>query len=63
MNLAFGSELRVDQYGQKAGEESSYRNYDIPSGAAAGAQVFAGFTPPFAGTFSRNNIALYRISN
>jgi iron complex outermembrane receptor protein len=59
MNLAFGSELRVDQYGQKAGEESSYRNYDIPSGAAAGAQVFAGFTPPFAGTFSRNNIALY----
>jgi iron complex outermembrane receptor protein len=59
MNLAFGSELRVDQYGQKAGEESSYKNYDIPSGAAAGAQVFAGFTPPFAGTFSRNNIALY----
>jgi iron complex outermembrane receptor protein len=59
MNLAFGSELRVDQYGQKAGEESSYRNYDIPSGAAAGAQVFAGFTPQFAGTFSRNNIALY----
>jgi iron complex outermembrane receptor protein len=59
MNLAFGSELRVDQYGQKAGEESSYRNYDIPSGAGAGAQVFAGFTPPFAGTFSRNNIALY----
>ena len=59
MNLAFGSELRVDQYQQKAGEESSYRNYDVPSGAAGNAQVFAGFTPPFAGTFSRNNIALY----
>lgn len=59
MNLAFGSELRVDQYEQKAGEESSYKNYDVPSGAAAGSQVFAGFTPQFAGIFSRNNIALY----
>lgn len=59
MNLAFGSELRVDQYEQKAGEEASYRNYDVSSGAGAAAQVFAGFTPPFAGTFSRNNIALY----
>ncbi len=59
MNLAFGSELRVDQYGLKAGEESSYKNYDIPSGAAPATQVFAGFTPPFAGTFSRNNVALY----
>lgn len=59
MNLAFGSEFRVDQYGQKSGEESSYSNYDIPSGAAAGAQVFSGFTPAFAGTFSRNSMALY----
>ncbi|HEX4958147.1 MAG TPA: TonB-dependent receptor [Lacibacter sp.] len=59
LNIAYGYEFRVDQYEQRAGEEASYRNYNTASGAAAGAQVFAGFTPPYAGTFSRNNVALY----
>jgi iron complex outermembrane recepter protein len=59
LNVAYGYEFRVDQYEQRAGEEASYRNYNTASGAAAGAQVFAGFTPPYAGTFSRNNVALY----
>lgn len=59
LNIAFGSEFRIDQYGQRAGEEASYRNYDTSSKAAAGSQVFAGFLPAGAGTHSRNSFALY----
>lgn len=59
LNIAYGGEFRIDQYGQRAGEEASYRNYNTAAGAAAGAQVFAGFTPPYAGKFSRNSVALY----
>jgi iron complex outermembrane recepter protein len=59
LNVAYGYEFRVDQYEQRAGEEASYRNYNTASGAAAGAQVFAGFLPQNAGTFSRNSMALY----
>jgi iron complex outermembrane recepter protein len=59
LNVAFGAEFRIDQYGQKAGEPASYTNYSPSSGAAAGAQVFAGFTPTFAGNFSRENLGLY----
>lgn len=59
LNIAYGYEFRVDQYEQRAGEEASYRNYNTAAGAAAGAQVFAGFLPQNAGTFSRNSMALY----
>ncbi|MFN5134383.1 MAG: TonB-dependent receptor [Chitinophagaceae bacterium] len=59
LNVAYGAEFRIDQYKQTAGEEASYRNYNTASGAASGAQVFAGFTPPYAGTFKRNSIGLY----
>lgn len=58
-NFAYGAEFRTDQYAQRAGEEASYKNYNTASGAAAGAQVFAGFTPPYAGNFNRNSVALY----
>ena len=57
--MAYEAEYRIDQYKQTAGEESSYKNYNTASGAAAGAQVFAGFTPPYAGRFTRNIMALY----
>ncbi len=59
LNFAYGAEFRIDQYQQTAGEEASYKNYNTSSGAAPGAQVFAGFTPPYAGTFNRNSIGLY----
>jgi iron complex outermembrane recepter protein len=59
LNTAFGAEFRVDQFGIQAGEESSWKNYNVKSGIAAGAQVFAGFLPSNAGSFSRNNFALY----
>jgi iron complex outermembrane recepter protein len=59
LSIAAGAEARVDQFGIKAGEEESYKNYNVRSGVASGAQVFAGFFPQNAGTFSRNNVALY----
>jgi iron complex outermembrane receptor protein len=59
LNIAYGAEFRIDQYQQTAGEEASYKNYNTSSGAASGAQVFAGFTPTYAGTFNRNSKALY----
>ncbi|WP_447641100.1 MULTISPECIES: TonB-dependent receptor plug domain-containing protein [Chitinophagaceae] len=59
LNLAFGSEFRIDQYGQRAGEEASYANYNTSSGASAGAQVFSGFLPNNAGTHNRSAVAFY----
>ena len=59
MNIAFGAESRIEQFGITAGEESSWKNYDTASGAAAGAQVFAGFLPANEGKNSRNCIGIY----
>ena len=58
-NVAFGAELKFDQFGTRAGEEASWKNYNQASGVAAGAQVFAGFLPGNAGTNSRNSYAFY----
>jgi iron complex outermembrane recepter protein len=59
LNTAIGAEYRIDEFGIQAGEEASWKNYNIKSGIAAGAQVFAGFLPSNAGSFSRNNVAFY----
>ena len=59
LNVAFGAEFRVDEFGTRAGEEASYKNYNTALGVAAGAQVFAGFLPSNAGTHSRNNVGVY----
>lgn len=59
LNVAFGGEFRIDQFGLRAGEESSYRNYNTASGAAGAVQVFAGFLPANEGTNSRNSKAVY----
>jgi iron complex outermembrane receptor protein len=59
LNVAYGAEFRIDQYSQHAGEETSYKNYNTNSGAASGAQVFAGFVPAYANKHSRNNVGLY----
>ncbi|MEO7765992.1 MAG: TonB-dependent receptor, partial [Ferruginibacter sp.] len=59
LNVAYGAEFRIDQYAQHAGDESSYKNFNTNSGAAAGAQVFAGFIPAYANKHSRNNVGLY----
>ena len=59
LNVAYGAEFRIDQYAQHAGEEASYKNFNTSSGAASGAQVFAGFVPDYAKTHTRHNVALY----
>lgn len=59
LNVAYGAEFRIDQYAQHAGEEASFKNFNTSSGAASGAQMFAGFVPDYANTHSRHNVSLY----
>ncbi|GGM76329.1 TonB-dependent receptor [Dyadobacter beijingensis] len=59
LNVALGGEQRTDKYTITAGEEASYKNYDIAAGVAAGAQVFSGFFPQNAGSHSRHSVAGY----
>ncbi|MFO0468439.1 MAG: TonB-dependent receptor plug domain-containing protein [Bacteroidota bacterium] len=59
LNTAFGAEYRIDQFDIRAGEESSYKNFNTAAGIAAGAQVFAGFLPSNEGSNARNNVAFY----
>jgi iron complex outermembrane receptor protein len=59
LNLAFGAEFKVDNFGTRAGEEASWKNYNPQSGVLVGSQVFAGFLPKDAGSFNRNSYAFY----
>lgn len=72
LNLAFGTEYRVDRYNIFAGEEGSYRNYGIAQqvvngqlvlvdtlGKAAGSQGFPGFQPRNQVDASRSNFGGY----
>ena len=59
LNLAGGLEYRVDAFGIRSGEKASYNNYDVSSGASAGAQVFPGFVNTLADTKKRNSKAAY----
>jgi iron complex outermembrane receptor protein len=59
LNVAAGLEYRIDAFGINSGEEASYKNYDVPSGAAAGAQVFAGFVNTIGDEQTRNAKAAY----
>ncbi|MDN5284905.1 MAG: hypothetical protein JWR38_1179 [Mucilaginibacter sp.] len=69
LNMAYGTEYRIDNYQIQAGEELSY-SYGQPSQnipgrvvgttpAAAGSQVFPGFKPSNALDKSRHNNSLY----
>lgn len=59
LNVAAGAEYRIDAFSIRSGEEASYRNYDVNSGAAAGAQVFSGFVNTIGDTRTRSNVAAY----
>ncbi len=63
LNVAFGGEVRREQYELAAGEPDSYRNGGVPNRAggiaAIGAQVFAGFRPANAVNESRESVAAY----
>jgi iron complex outermembrane receptor protein len=59
LNTAAGLEYRIDGFGIRSGEEASYKNYNVPSGAAAGAQVFPGFINTIGDNKTRNSKAAY----
>ena len=59
LNLAAGLEYRVESFEILTGEEASYKNYDVNSKAAAGAQVFPGFVNSVGGDNTRNAKAIY----
>jgi len=59
LNLAAGLEYRVESFEILTGEEASYKNYDVNSKAAAGAQVFPGFVNTSGGDNTRNAKAVY----
>ena len=57
LNVAFGSELRVENYQIFAGEEASYKNYNPEK--ASGAQGFPGFQPGDIVNKGRSNLGIY----
>ncbi|WP_460960798.1 TonB-dependent receptor plug domain-containing protein [Spirosoma litoris] len=57
LNIAFGSEFRYENYKIFAGEEASYKAYDITK--PAGSQGFPGFQPSNALNKSRTNVGVY----
>jgi iron complex outermembrane receptor protein len=73
INVAFGTEYRIDNYQIFAGEEGSYRNYGIVDSAGtdgfiypvdtlgkdAGSQGFPGFRPDNVVNEFRQNLGLY----
>jgi iron complex outermembrane recepter protein len=72
VNVAFGTEYRIDNYRIYAGEEASYRNYGVIDtvingtlrpydvlGLAAGSQGFPGFQPSNELNAYRTNLAAY----
>ena len=59
LNVAAGLEYRVEAFGIMSGEEASYKNYDVNSKAAAGAQVFPGFVNTIGDDKTRNAVGVY----
>lgn len=59
MNVAFGAELRRENYAIFAGEPGSYIDADGPGGGNAGSQGFPGFQPGDATDRDRHSWALY----
>lgn len=57
VNVAIGTEFRVDNYQIFAGEEASYKNYNPAK--ASGSQGFPGFQPGDATNNTRSNIGVY----
>ena len=57
VNVAFGTEFRVENYQIFAGEEASYKNYN--PARAAGSQGFPGFQPGDVTNKTRTNIGAY----
>ncbi|TVS12032.1 MAG: TonB-dependent receptor [Wenzhouxiangella sp.] len=60
LNVAMGAEFRNERFRIREGEEASYRNFGqgVP-GAAAGSQVFPGYSPATATNESRDAWSLW----
>jgi iron complex outermembrane receptor protein len=58
-NLAFGAEYRYERYKLFAGEEASYKNYDISGDKATGAQGFPGYQPADEVNASRSVLGVF----
>jgi len=59
INIALGSEFRIDKYGIKEGEEASWKNYSPGSGRMSGSQGMAGFAPENVIDKDRQIIGIY----
>ncbi len=60
LNVAFGTEYRIDRYLIFAGDEGSYKNYSDPNNPIpGGSQGFPGFQPRNEVNVSRSNLAAY----
>ncbi len=61
LNLAFGAEFRIDNFKIEAGEDASWKNYDLTATPlrVGGSQVFPGFQPDNAIDKSRNVVGGY----
>lgn len=57
LNIAFGSEFRIENYQIFAGEEASYKNYN--QAKPGGSQGFPGFQPSDAINKGRTNLGVY----
>ncbi len=57
VNVAFGTEFRVENYQIFAGEEASYKNYN--PARAGGSQGFPGFQPGDVTNQTRTNVGVY----
>jgi iron complex outermembrane receptor protein len=61
LNVAFGAEYRMDMFGIEAGEDASWKNYDLNAVPlrVGGSQVFPGFQPTNAVDKSRSVMGAY----
>ncbi len=61
LNLAFGAEFRLDNFQIEAGEDASWKNYDLNAKPlrVGGSQVFPGFQPANAINKSRTVMGAY----
>ncbi len=58
-NFALGAEGRIERYQIFAGEEASYKNYDLSGEKATGAQGFPGYQPNDEVNARRSVVGLY----
>ena len=59
LNISFGAEYRAERYKINAGEEGSYKNYDVTGEKAGGSQGFPGYQPADEVNAKRSVVGVY----